>query len=110
MAWYDSNSGSQTHPVGQKQSNELGIYDLSGNVWEWCWDWYDDSYYGKSPAASPKGADGDSFRVLRGGSWDLIGSRCRVAARSSYSPGSRSSTTPGSVLSGAMGLIESLSH
>jgi len=89
VAWYGSNSGGKTHPVGQKQANEQGIYDMSGNVWEWCWDWYDSSYYGKSPAASPKGADGGSSRLLRGGSWNDNDRDCRVANRLDLSPGSR---------------------
>jgi eukaryotic-like serine/threonine-protein kinase len=54
-AWYDSNSGSKTHPVGQKRPNAWGLYDMHGNVWEWCSDWYDGSYYASSPVDDPTG-------------------------------------------------------
>ena len=55
VAWYNGNSSRQTHEVGQKQPNELGIYDMSGNVWEWCSDWYDANYYSSSPSKNPQG-------------------------------------------------------
>ncbi len=87
VAWYDSNSSSQTHDVGTKAPNELGIYDMSGNVWEWCWDWYDSSYYSNSPKNDPKGANSGSDRVVRGGSWYLNDFGCRVAYRVYSSPG-----------------------
>jgi len=87
VAWYYSNSSSQTHDVGTKAPNELGIYDMSGNVYEWCWDWYSSSYYSSSPANNPTGPSSGSYRVLRGGSWNSNDYYCRVANRNYYSPG-----------------------
>ena len=84
VAWYDGNSGSKTHAVGTKAANELGIYDMSGNVWEWCWDWYDSSYYNGSPASNPKGPTSGSYRVCRGGSWYSVANFCTVSYRYSY--------------------------
>ena len=91
VAWHDTNSGSSTQPVGQKKPNELGICDMTGNVWEWCNDWYDESYYRVSPSGNPQGAGSGSFRVLRGGSWSNVATRCRVAIRGIITPVSRSS-------------------
>jgi formylglycine-generating enzyme required for sulfatase activity len=70
IAWYSSNSGNQTHAVGGKAANALGLYDMSGNVWEWVNDWYDGSYYSVSPSTNPLGPVSGTYRVLRGGSWN----------------------------------------
>ena len=89
IAWYSSNSGGKTHPVGQKQPNGLGIYDMSGNVWEWVQDWYEENYYKNSPKDNPKGANGSAYRVLRGGSCFAIPVNLRTAKRSRLEPADR---------------------
>jgi formylglycine-generating enzyme required for sulfatase activity len=83
VAWYFHNTGSGTHPVGQKQANELGLYDMSGNVWEWCSDGYDETYYASSPGANPLGASSGEYRskVFRGGCWFFDPENCRVTKR-----------------------------
>ena len=88
-AWYNSNSGGQTHPVGQKQPNAWGLYDMHGNVWEWCQDWYDSDYYTNSPRENPQGPASGSFRVLRGGDWGDGAGDCRSAYRGDRRPGDR---------------------
>ena len=89
VAWYTDNSGSKTHVVGTKSPNELGLYDMSGNVWEWCQDWY--GCYSSASQTNPIGASSGSGRVLRGGSWLYFARYCRSSLRISDSPGSRRS-------------------
>ncbi|MBU4486872.1 MAG: formylglycine-generating enzyme family protein [Candidatus Delongbacteria bacterium] len=89
VAWYSSNSGSKTHPVGTKQPNELGLYDMSGNVWEWCWDLYGENYYKESAQENPLGSQSGSYRVIRGSSWLGKIRYCCVSCRLSHFPDSR---------------------
>jgi formylglycine-generating enzyme required for sulfatase activity len=88
VGWYEGNSGGQTHPVGQKQPNELGLYDMSGNMFEWCWDWYGKDYYTSSPSTDPTGPSSgtgvyiaDADRARRGGSYREKSEYVRVAFR-----------------------------
>ena len=95
VAWYSSNSGGTTHSVGQKAANELGIYDMSGNVMELCWDWYS-STYPSGGTTDPKGpTTTQSYRVERGGSFFYLEDYSRVADRSLYSPNYRCSADLG---------------
>jgi formylglycine-generating enzyme required for sulfatase activity len=89
-AWYDKNSGSRTHPVGQKRPNAFGLYDVHGNVCQWCADWYDDNYYEKSPTDDPAGPSTGTDRVYRGGSRLDDARICRSAYRGKSAPGNRS--------------------
>ena len=89
VAWYGGNSNNTTHPVKKKTANELGLYDMSGNVLEWCSDWYDSDYYSNSPRNNPQGFSSGSYRVLRGGSFTQNAQDCRVALRSKLDPDSR---------------------
>ena len=87
VAWYSDNSGNMTNDVGSKQANELGIYDMTGNVWEWCQDGY--GKYSSSSQINPIGATSDSYRVNRGGSWYGIARLCRSSCRFGITPVNR---------------------
>ena len=92
-AWHDGNADSTTHPVGQKPPNAWGLYDMLGNVWEWCADGYDEKYYVSSLPVDPPGASGAPRRVVRGGSWFRSPWGCRPACRSSHMPAFRNDRT-----------------
>ncbi len=95
VGWYFDNCdnpdndifiGKGTHPVGEKAPNELGIYDMSGNVVEWCSDWFDENYYANSPAENPQGSESGVLKVMRGGGWVYSTLNCRVSDRNYYIP------------------------
>ena len=92
-AWYYNNSGNKTHPVGKRRANALGLHDMSGNVWEWCFDWYNDNHASNDTAyeqggivTDPQGAASGSFRVLRGGCCVNGAENCTVGLWGSSSP------------------------
>ena len=89
-AWYRKNSEGETHPVGQLKPNAWGLYDMHGNVHEWCQDWFDRKYYSQSPSNAPLGPSSGLAKVLRGGDWGSDGWYCRCASRSLSSPDRRS--------------------
>ncbi|MCY2931224.1 MAG: formylglycine-generating enzyme family protein [Planctomycetota bacterium] len=88
-AWYVENCKDTTHPVGGKKPNAWGLYDMHGNVWEWCSDWESPSYAGAG-ATDPQGPDRGVSRILRGGGWSLAAKYCRSAERVGCEPGQRS--------------------
>jgi sulfatase modifying factor 1 len=91
FAWYDKNSNQRTHPIAQKRPNPFGLADMSGNVWEWCADWYESTYYQEKISDNPKGPDTGQYRVMRGGSWAFGGYSLRCACRNWGSPVASSS-------------------
>ena len=86
-AWFDKNSGGHPRPIGQKQPNAWGLHDITGNVWEWCNDFYKVDYYQESPRENPRGPSDGQNKVLRGGAWRFSAENCRSGYRYNESPG-----------------------
>ncbi len=86
-AWFDKNSGGHPQPVGQKQPNPWGLYDMCGNLWQWCHDFYQVDYYEESPEANPRGPKTGDTKVVRGGAWKFSAESCRSGYRYNENPG-----------------------
>jgi len=86
-AWFDKNSGGHPHPVGQKRPNPWGLYDMCGNVWQWCNDFYQVDYYQKAPQENPRGPKDGETKVVRGGAWKFSDQNCRSGYRYNENPG-----------------------
>ena len=89
VAWKVGNSNARSHPIGRKKPNELGIYDMTGNIFEWCSDWYSPTWYQVSPKDNPIGPASGQHKVIRGGSWFQDNTGLRVCDRASANPGYR---------------------
>ena len=89
VAWYAGNSKDRVHEIGMKKGNELGIFDMSGNVEEWCSDWYAGNYGSKGPVENPQGPTGGNAHVVRGGSWSSSAAEIVVTRRAAYLPGTK---------------------
>jgi formylglycine-generating enzyme required for sulfatase activity len=87
FAWFDKNSGGHPRPVGLKQPNAWGLYDMSGNLWEWCNDFYQVDYYPTAPKQDPRGPDQGKTKVVRGGCWRVAPDNCRLGYRYNENPG-----------------------
>ena len=108
IAWYSGNSSNQTHAVGGKFANGLGLHDMAGNLWEWCQDWYSSTYYASSPVTNPTGLSFGTARLLRGGGWYSGSSHCRASRRIGYTPDDVGSSVSAPVIFGTPAMAKTV--